>query len=596
MARVVDPDLLQSHWRRLSAQLTTPRVKNFELVADPLDHLPFSWRLDTRLRELRSQVLAGTYRPARPQLVRSAKSIGLTRPVAFIRPQDMLLYRNIVALAENDLLRGIADWSRFGRSDTRRRSGGTASESGWFIQWLDHRGQMWIITSTYAWIVESDISNFFPSVQIDALMKHVISESRLSIETVRLLEYMLREFSPRAEYELNPVVGLPQDTVDASRILAHSFLRPVDDAFTQEGVDGRYSRYMDDIVIGANSEHDGYRLVNKLQLSLEALGLYPNRSKTRVVARTTLYRDFMKDENDYIGAQEELLKQASPVDKQDIEEHVRSFFDIPVEDRAPTWERVLRRYHTLCRSIRSESLLARAQAHITAYPGSAREILDYMSTYELAVPHIEAVTNSISQLEDLYQDVSLLALQYFAVSPSRPTPNVTRAATGWATSLLSRHGGGTSCLAAACIVVIGKFGGSAGLEMIELYLGTQTGGLGTTARAQAVITLLAVGRLSDADLTAYAVESERMRDVCEFLTACAAKDRRAIGMLIGRLNPRERRSPLMFMIPPRTMFLAGWSAISADPRLLSAGKGWEKLVRRSEGPRDIVGEMWLGLS
>jgi hypothetical protein len=52
-------------------------------------------------------------------------------------------------------------------------------------------------------------------------------------------------------------------------------LKAVDDEFAVEGGNERYSRYMDDIVIGANSTEEALQQVARVQSALERVGLYP---------------------------------------------------------------------------------------------------------------------------------------------------------------------------------------------------------------------------------------------------------------------------------------------------------------------------------
>ncbi len=54
---------------------------------------------------------------------------------------------------------------------------------------------------------------------------------------------------------------------------------------------------MDDILIGVSSIDEGERCINRLQLSLEALGLYPNAAKTMIVPIDEHLREAMLDVN-----------------------------------------------------------------------------------------------------------------------------------------------------------------------------------------------------------------------------------------------------------------------------------------------------------
>src|SRR5207245_1042127 len=125
---------------------------------------------------------------------RAAKGVGLTRPLSFLAARDLLLYRAIINHAENALLASSMPWARFGRADANDGDDGSPSESGWFRSWLKRQGQIWTITENHEWLVETDVANFFPHVDVTSVLSHVLSNSKLSEETVRLLEHMLRTF------------------------------------------------------------------------------------------------------------------------------------------------------------------------------------------------------------------------------------------------------------------------------------------------------------------------------------------------------------------------------------------------------------------
>ena len=136
--------------------------------------------LDSAIEDLVQQLRDGSYRPRAPEWIRTAKRVGLTRPLAFLSPRDQLVFKTIVALAENDLLLGSPKWTRLGRADPGNEDDDTTlAESGWFRSWLRRQGQLWVIDETYDWLVESDVSNFFPSVQIQDVCAFVQDNSRL---------------------------------------------------------------------------------------------------------------------------------------------------------------------------------------------------------------------------------------------------------------------------------------------------------------------------------------------------------------------------------------------------------------------------------
>lgn len=593
IARAADVGLLEAHWKRLRKEVRAPRITRFYLASDPLEWLPFDWQLESHLGDLRSEVLSGTYRPRRAEIIRSAKSLGLTRPTAFFRPEDLLLYRNIVALADVDLMRAMRPWTRFGRADARNADDVGSPESGWFRAWLARNGQLWTLTESHAWMVETDISNFFPSVQLDIAASHVLAHSRLGVDAVRLLSYMLREFSPIAQYRADPVVGLPQDSFDCSRIIAHSFLQGVDEEFSMEGEGGRYSRYMDDIVLGAESREEGYRLISRVQSALERVGLYPNASKTRVILREEFQTEMMKEANDYLGDVDQRLRSGESVNLAEFRARLRDHLALAERPRA--WERVLRRYYTASRELRDRHLLNHFAKHIFEWPGSSRHILDYVSTFRLTVHRVASVRSAVEGVGDLYQDAMLLAMQYASIGPTVRSLTLRREIARWGRATIEMHHEKRPRLAAAAVIIVGKFGDEADWDYLEESLSTPGSRDGGIFRRQLMSVLFGVGRLEAKQLPILAAESEEARRTCAFLEGVLERNDRAVGLLLGTMAPKERKRPLMYMIPPRTMFLAQLPALQADPRFVRTRLGWSAQVKRSRGERDRIGEDWLGL-
>ena len=593
LERVADVALLENHWKRIRRELRAPRVAAHIVAADPLDWLAFDWLMRDELTALRDEVLTGNYRAARPEIVRAAKSLGLTRPTAFFTPRDTLLYRNIMALADVDLMRAMHDWTRFGRSDARNADEQGDPESGWFRAWLMRMGQLWTLTQTHEWLVETDISNFFPSVQLDAAASHVLANSRLSVDAVRLLSYMLREFAPIPEYRVSPVVGLPQDSFDCSRIIAHSFLQPVDQEFASEGEAERYSRYMDDIVIGADSRAEAFLLVARVQRALEKIGLYPNTAKTRIVRRAVFEEELMKADNDYLGEVQESLENRRSIDLIEYRRRLRRHLQMNPRPRA--WERVLRRYYTTSRALRMSLLWDHIEQHLREFPGSTRHILDFAATHRLTERRLTTIRSAVDDVDAVYEDVGLLAMQYVLTSPNVRSPAVAGAVSDWGRGALSRHHQARPRMAASGVLLLAKFGTPEDHEFLLEFM-TEMPKDGGILRRQLCVALYGLGLLDIDFVARAAVESNEARQMAAFLEAFHDAEARAVGLVLGAATPRDRRQPDMCLIPPRPMMLVPALSKIDPKRHAAAATGWKaRLARIDSQYRDYVGEQWLGL-
>ncbi len=592
---VIDPALMTSVWKkRLRSRLRKQRLQDFQLGHDPLEWLAFDWDLASALATLGQDVANGTYRASAPEIVRSAKGKGLTRPLAFLRPPDLVLYKTIVALAENSLLQASKPWTRFGRNDEGENdNGGTLAESGWFRNWLRRQGQIWTITNNHPWLIETDVANFFPYVDGDLVVEHLLSNSKLSEDVIRLLSHMLRQFSPMTEYRRPTIVGLPQEDFDCSRILGHTYLKPVDDEFDEEGRDERYSRYMDDVVIGADDMGQALRSVLRVQQAFERLGLYPNTAKTRIVPADDLVADYMKAENDYLGVVDGQLEEHVAVDVHVFRSHLRRHIR-PGATRPKAWSQVLRRYYSISRHMESGALLRLAFDHVALAPDSARHIFDYLASFPITRNRFHGLCRLIEQLGGVYEDVDLLAHEYLCSAPNRVRRTLRHEIGSWAWSQLQATVVRRPRLAASACMTLGKFGTPSQLDELRLAFDRHLNA-DTVLRQQAIVTLAGAGRLAAQDVSALShvldpVSAQHIR----YLSALMTGEDRAVKMALSLVEPIQRRYPDRWIIRPRALFLAPLAA-HASPRAWGAvsARWFAKVSSNRNSLRDCESERWI---
>ncbi|MHB8516210.1 MAG: RNA-directed DNA polymerase [Dehalococcoidia bacterium] len=551
---LLDHALLKKIWQKsLRKRLRSIRFQEFELGHDAMEHLAFDWELDDAIDALRRDVRSGTYRAASPEVIRAAKTLGLTRPLAFLKPRDLLLYKTIVALAENALLSSSKPWARFGRADTTDNGGDTLAESGWFRSWLKRQGQVWTITENHKWLIETDVANFFPYIQVPSVLRHVLANSTLSEDIVRLLEHMLHQFAPLNEYRISPVLGLPQENFDSSRILAHTYLKPIDSEFETEGSSNRYSRWVDDIVIGTDTKEEAVRAVRRVQIALEKLGLYPNSAKTRIVRSQAFEHDYMKSENDYLGEIEERRKQQAPEDIALFHSHIRRH--LALRTRPKAWARVLRRYYTASRQLRDNYLVRYSLQHIEDSPESARTIFEYLAAFPLTPRLHSKLVCLLSRLGGTYEDIDLLAHEFVCTAPNRDTVRLRTVVGDWATELVRSKIQQNPRLAAAACLSVGKFGLKRHLDELEKVFRTPLR-VDSVARQQAVVVLAGHQQLSLDDTLELAPQTdlESARQL-RFLRALMRGERKACRMALSLAEPAKRRRPERYVMRPRALFL-----------------------------------------
>jgi hypothetical protein len=592
---IADPALLRKIWKKsIRPKLRAARMSDFVLAHDPLECIAFDYDLSASIDRLCREVMAGGYRPQNVELVRGAKTVGLTRPLSYPAPIDSLLFRTIVARAERDLGRGAPRWARFGRADTDDDGSDTPAESGWFRAWLERQAQLWVMTGTSDWLVETDIANFFPYIDVGAVAEHVLANSSLSEDVVRLLELMLRSFAPMRSYRPSRIGGLPQEPFDSSRILAHAYLKPVDEAFRAEGEAESYSRWVDDIVVGASSWQEAIQQVRRAQDSLEQLGLYPNAVKTRILLASAFAADYMKDENDYLGVIQEALDGGKAVNRVWFRRRLREH--VIRRDRPKAWGRVLRRYYTLSRRLGEEYLLRWWPKHLEQSPDSARNILDYVATYQLTESRLRTMQEVLSRFGGVYEDLDLLAREAVVLAPNTNSAAVREAYCEWALNTVDQSLETNPRLASGAILVIGKHGEERHLDELDVIFRTRMLA-DSPARQQSIVVLAGAGRLGPSDLTPLLVQS--MADSVQqlqFLIALLSGDKRAVGIALSGLQPVERRGPDRWVIRPRMLFLAPLVRSVDSKRWGPIQALWErKLKSNTRRLRDASAERWLAL-
>lgn len=588
--QVVTAPILSTVWRKvIRRQIRTMRLPEFHLGHDPLEYLAFDWALDEIVNSLVDDVRRGTYRACSPEIVRGAKGAGLTRPLNYLCFRDILLYKAIVASAESGLRRGTSEWARMGRQDADQ--GDIRTPSGWFRAWLQRQGLIWAITSNCEWLVESDISNFYPSVDIRAVTAHIRLKAGFDDYLVRVLEHQLATFSPLVEYRSRAVGGLPIEGFDASRVLAHAYLEPLDHEFQAEGEDGRYTRWMDDVIVGTHSFEDALQVVRRFQVAVEKLGLYPNASKTRIYRSIDFRRDYYKDANDYLGDISQRQAAGEPVPVGRFRARLRQHLSAP-RPRPRGWERVFRRFCTASRDLDDDYLLRKWKRHAEASPESAAHLLQYLLNYQLTQARFRSVVAWLESLGGVYEDVELLIQEYLSTAPNLENESLRRELADWAWGRL--ESAPTARLRASAIVTLGKFGLPSHLADLRAWFDAHRT-MDTIDRQQALVVLLGTRLLAPHDLDGLAEFSGYESDIhIRFLKAIANGDKAAARMVLFLMEPRSRSKPPRSSIQPRLLFFAPYLAEHAADDYRPLMPKWRDcLAANPRRLRDRAAERWV---
>jgi hypothetical protein len=570
LRNIADQDVLKHVWKKkVRPVLRSMKLKDLNLAPDPLHYAGYEWGLQTLVESLANDILSGRYSPERGEIVRMAKGKGLTRPLCFLATRDALVYGVITHLCGAQLLANAQPWVGFQQIDKGQlKLPDDVSDSfDWFRFWLAREGHIvdMLDEDDVKYIVESDISNFYPSIRLEAVSEHLHSQTNLEKEVVRLCIQIIDGVMPRRDYSEVSLLGLPQEQIGSSRDIAHSLLLHVDKEFNREGEQGRYSRYMDDMVVGVPSVEAGERCISRWQFSLETLGLYPNGAKTTVTPKAQYLRDAMVETNAEIERVTNELENstagrpARAIPPPFLLDAIASLSEVhrKLSDRPKRWGRVVRRIYTLQRAAGSPLWWEYWRQDIDDDPGAAPAILEFVRSWPLTKETVDELESLSSQYADLYPNIALLAAE---VVVSAPVPNdselwndIYRVCHGQLKKLLRRpaitmeH----ERIAAAWLISVWKFGNAAQRRTLLNLVPASYNAI-SPVRVQALPLLVALRQSLSEWVAAKPGMAWEDALAAEYLRSLQEGEDRAVGVALSLLEPAPRLLPQRFVVLPRS--------------------------------------------
>jgi hypothetical protein len=606
LADVADEQLLKKVWREeVRPALRKMTLSNLNLAPDPLHYAGYEWGLETLVAALAKDIKSGRYTPERGEIVRSAKAKGLSRPLCFLTARDALVYRAITWLARDQLMAAAQTWVGVNHADkgsSKTKPNDDAGDSfDWFRFWLARQGHIiqMVDDPEVEYFVESDIANFYPSIRLEAIREHLHSQTDLEKEAVRLCVQIIDGVMPRKDYSEVSMMGLPQEQIGSSRDIAHSLLAHVDKEFEKEGKVGRYTRYMDDILIGVKHPRQGELAMSRLQRSLETLGLYPNAAKTTITKSKDYLDEAMVSANaeiDRLTHEAEKRERGQPAlvilpndllnEIKELSSHHRL-----LERRPKRWSRVTRRIYTLHRTVGIEDWVSYWVDDVYEDPGSAAAILEYVRSWPLSENAAAGLARLSADLGDLYADISLLCAEVVASAPVADDAHMQMHIYGVANLEFSRLTERPRTLererlAAAWLVAAWKFANEAQRQQLLSRVPASSDAL-SPVRVQALPLLAASGRSLSEWVAAKPGLAWENAMAAEYLRSLQENGDKAIGVALNLLTPAIRLKPSRFTMLPRAVPLMDIVGRSASDRLLeTAPKMLGKLQKNAERLRD----------
>jgi hypothetical protein len=327
-------------------------------------------------------------------LVMSSKTSGTSRPFVRNSPRDVLLYQALLDRLAGDIEKALPprDVVFAYRQTIGLDANAFAGTPGRVAY---HKQMERILEDSFhaTYSVTADVAGYFFHVDIDELERLLLSLSP-EVEVVRDLADLLRG------WQMLGVRGLPQG-LRASSPLGNVFLLPLDRMLSEQGI--RYVRWMDDLVIAADSFHEARNIQDEVEKVLYNLGLTLAPDKTRILRWDVAIQE-SGDAKDELAR----LKMSRRQGAEDLAAEALQVMDYPPDEPEPIdpeqidLEVTLSQYDELLASLEADDLPKRFQSRTRA---ALRELTALRHGHALdRIPHL------LTRAPDLTRD----ALGYVA--------------------------------------------------------------------------------------------------------------------------------------------------------------------------------------
>lgn len=418
--KILNKQKLKETYRRLKKD-----TKSFSslLIRDVFDFIDYESNLENNLDNLVFKVNNNNYKPKNLILIESPKSKGINRPTVVFELEDMLIYRYCVEEIQDDLLKKVKQKNIRGGMKIKaiKTPDGDTYYEKWFNDWLEHNESIKrSLRTSNKHAVTTDIASYFESINQTILKELILSEIHSEKkDIVNLLFYFLENTKLRTSYQTNSFIGLPQEDIDCSRILAYFFLYPHDiemkNLCTKN--DFEYYRYVDDMTVIVPDETNGRLCLKTLTNSLRILGLSTNIEKTSIYNSKDLIKELFIEENEKLSEFEEKIKEYfqnnQPINNKiisDLKKYYKNLSKNRGKDK--NWIKILIRFYTLFSYCKEPLLLKEIKNHVIYFPVIAirnklikylyrtrkkkkefncaiNEIIDYLYSKENLYPAVE---------------------------------------------------------------------------------------------------------------------------------------------------------------------------------------------------------------
>lgn len=396
-------------WR----QVVRSQLRSLDLK-DLFDNYDFNYNIEDRAVSIRNDILSGKYATSQPLIYRIEKKYGICRHLVIPQPSDALVLQILIENVSDRILKKQPSKNAFYSRDKHTLSKPHEVEDyglTWRQQWKQLQKKIYNFNEEKELIIVTDLSNYYDSIDIHELRKVFTSLTKIHEVIIDLLFKIIEDISWIPDYLPYSKRGLPVANIEGVRLLAHSFLFEIDEVIKYKSKNS-FTRWMDDIVIGINSQKDAVETISSVSDMLKSRGLSLNLSKTKIYNADESYYNFQIEENRYIDSIENTNLDDPDYTSICSELYKNYKLHFKQED-AKYWDKVTKRYITTFSRLKSTKLLNNLADTYISYPSLRQHLLYYLINIGFRAKTKEKVLkilNRISIFDDisLYQICSLL--------------------------------------------------------------------------------------------------------------------------------------------------------------------------------------------
>ena len=203
-----------------------------QTLLDLHDYYDFHRNQDYLISTIQTKIIKGDYKPKQTQIIRLEKKYVVCRHIQIPSPEDALVLQTIVETLSPLIKKAQpSDKAYYRRSHKKPKNEADIDETfpyPWWELWSAFQERIYEFTSTFDYIVVTDISNYFDNISLAHLRNVISSYGNFDECLLDFLFFILEAFVWRPDYLPLSGCGLPQVNFDAPRLLGFAFLFEID--------------------------------------------------------------------------------------------------------------------------------------------------------------------------------------------------------------------------------------------------------------------------------------------------------------------------------------------------------------------------------